>query len=71
MNYQKLKKNGGRPCPTPPAGAAIVNTKNKNRKNRKINFSFISEYCATIWTKKRRRLFLRGGGGRRDLHILN
>ena len=32
-----------------------------NNKNRKMNFSFFSEYCATIWTKKWKRLFSRGG----------
>ena len=39
------------------------NTKNKKRKNRKIDFLFVSEYCATIWARKWKQPFLRGGGG--------
>ena len=27
-------------------------SKNKNRNNRKIYFPFVSEHCATTWTKK-------------------
>ena len=38
-------------------------SKNKNRKNRKIDFLFVSEYRETIWTQKWKRLHLRKGGG--------
>ena len=41
---------------------------NSRTRNRKIDFSIVSEHCAAICTKKWRRLFLRGMGG---LHILN
>ena len=33
-----------------------------------IFHSFLSEQCATFWTKKGKRYFLRGGGG---LHVIN
>ena len=32
-------------------------------KNRKIDFSYASEYCVTFWTKKLKQLFLKGWGG--------
>ena len=34
---------------------------NSKTKNRKIDYSFVSEHCASFWTKK--LFFLRGGGG--------
>ena len=43
-------------------------SKNINRKNRKIDFLFVSEHYATIWTKKWKRLFLKEGGG---LNVVN
>ena len=49
----------------------VNNSKNKNRKIWKIDFSLVSEHLATNWTKYWKWLFLRGGGGGGELHILN
>ena len=35
-------------------------SKNEYRKNRKIDFSFVSEHCATFWTKTKIDSFWRG-----------
>ena len=49
-------------------------SKTNNRKNRKIDYSLVSENCALFWTKKWKQLFLRGGGngvGRgKGLHVV-
>ena len=37
----------------------IIN--NLNDKNRKTDFSFVLKHCVSFWTKKLKRLFLRGG----------
>ena len=37
-------------------------TLTKNRRNRKIDFLFVLEHCATFWTQRWKRLYLRGGG---------
>ena len=42
----------------------------RKTKNRKINFSLVSEHCSTFWTTNPKWLLLRerGGGG---LHVVN
>ena len=38
-------------------------SKTKNCQNRKMNFSFVSEHCATFWTKKRKMALFKGRWG--------
>ena len=41
----------------------IANKIDHNSKTNRIFFSYVSERFSTIWIKKSKRLFLRGGGG--------